>query len=180
MSPIKASKVSKTQDKITPTYFHENSLVFSWKYYDSSLDNFHLEHKSLSYVLELLDQLKILSEKTLLEAKEAGDALRFHRIDFKTHNVSEKTLGIKNEGLMADENAYQFQLSKRNGRVIGFMLNNTFYIRWFDPEHNLYPQRFGITPCPRGFSDCEQRLKELENTHSQIMEYLDKETAPKA
>ncbi len=178
MSRIKPSKVSKTQDKITPTNFHENSLVFSWKYYDSSLDNFHLEHKSLPYVLELLDQLKILSEKTLFEAKEAGDALRFHRIDFKTHNVSEKTLDIKNEGLMADENAYQFQLSKRNGRVIGFMLNNTFYIRWFDPEHNLYSKKFGITPCPRGFPECEQRLYEMEKVHYGLMSLLEEETAP--
>lgn len=36
-------------------------------------------------------------------------------------------------------------LSKKYGRLHGFIWNNTFHIVWFDPAHNLYPMQFGIT-----------------------------------
>lgn len=40
----------------------------------------------------------------------------------------------------ADELAWQFALSaNEHGRVHGFLADNVFYVRWLDPDHNLYP-----------------------------------------
>lgn len=145
----------------------ETPLVFSFKYLDTSNDKFHIEHKTIPYVLKMLEQLQNLSTMSLSEAKTAGKALRFHIIDFVKHKVSESTLGIKDPSLMADSSTYQFQLSLNKGRVIGFVVSNTFYIKWLDPEHNLYPTR-GITTCKRGETDCD---KQLEAKDKELLEY---------
>jgi hypothetical protein len=42
------------------------------------------------------------------------------------------------EELTADDNAWQFMISKKNGRVHGFIPGNVFFVRWLDPRHNLY------------------------------------------
>ena len=39
----------------------------------------------------------------------------------------------------ADKMGWQFALSaNEHGRVHGFLRGDTFYIRWLDPDHNLY------------------------------------------
>jgi hypothetical protein len=64
--------------------------------------------------------------------------LRIHPIDFTDPRVAERGFGVR--GAAADETAWQFALSaNEHGRVHGFLLADTFYIRWLDPEHNLYP-----------------------------------------
>lgn len=42
-------------------------------------------------------------------------------------------------------NAFELSLSKNYGRIHGFIWNSTFHIVWFDPGHNLYPMKQGIT-----------------------------------
>ncbi|MGA1283432.1 MAG: hypothetical protein ACO34J_05120 [Prochlorothrix sp.] len=41
--------------------------------------------------------------------------------------------------------AFEISLSKNYGRIHGFVWNNTFHLVWFDPAHNLYPMKRGIT-----------------------------------
>ena len=39
-----------------------------------------------------------------------------------------------------DQHGWQFALSaNEHGRVHGFLVADTFFVRWLDPEHNLYP-----------------------------------------
>jgi hypothetical protein len=65
--------------------------------------------------------------------------LRIHRIDFSDPRVAERSFNIRTQG-DADESAWQFALSaNEHGRVHGFLVEDTFYIRWLDPDHNLYP-----------------------------------------
>lgn len=42
-------------------------------------------------------------------------------------------------------NAFEISLSRNYGRIHGFIWNNTFHLVWFDPAHNLYPMKQGIT-----------------------------------
>jgi hypothetical protein len=38
-----------------------------------------------------------------------------------------------------DRKGWQFSLSaNEHGRVHGFLVENVFFIRWLDPDHNLY------------------------------------------
>ena len=115
---------------------------------------------------------------TLSEAKQSGKSLRFHIIDFGSSKVSEDTLNIKDKTLMADTCTYQFQISKRNGRIIGFIIGNTFYVRWFDPEHNLYHGQEGITKCPRGMSHCDEKLEHRDFIIKGYTDMLEELTNP--
>jgi hypothetical protein len=65
-------------------------------------------------------------------------ALRLHRIEFGDRRVSVRTFGVPGRP-QVDRDAWQFSLSaNEHGRVHGFLVRDTFYVRWLDPEHNLY------------------------------------------
>jgi len=169
------STSTKSKRGIVPSKVSEKPLVFSLKYFDTSNDKFHIEHTTVSYAMKIFEQLQILSKLSLFDAKKAGKALRFHSINFSENKVSENTLDIKDISLDADSNAYQFQLSKRRGRVVGFIISNIFYIKWLDPEHNLYPTK-GITICPRGETDCDKKLEDKDKKILQYEELLEELT----
>jgi len=65
--------------------------------------------------------------------------LRAHRIDFSDSRVAERSFYVRDRS-EADERAWQFALSaNEHGRVHGFLVEDTFFVRWLDPDHNLYP-----------------------------------------
>ena len=61
--------------------------------------------------------------------------LHVHRIEFST--TTEKS-GFAFRGA-AECEPWQFAISvNEHGRAHGFVVQDVFYIVWFDPEHNLY------------------------------------------
>ena len=67
-----------------------------------------------------------------------SSTLRIHPIDFLRDRLAEQSFGVTSWP-EADTMGWQFSLSaNEHGRVHGFLSGNTFYIRWLDPEHNLY------------------------------------------
>ena len=50
-----------------------------------------------------------------------------------------------NQATEIAKRAFELSLSKNYGRIHGFIWNNTFHVVWFDPAHNLYPGKEGIT-----------------------------------
>lgn len=61
--------------------------------------------------------------------------MRCNPIDFS--KSTETCFNIKNEEQIVDE-PYELNLTKKHGRIHGFFINNTFFIVWFDPDHNLF------------------------------------------
>ena len=99
--------------------------------------------------------------------------------------------------------SFELRVAKGYGRIHGFIFDNTFYVVWFDPAHNLFPGRDDKgkdrkTKLPsevaqvKTFSTEEiNRIKELnialseENQrliqeNAELMQLLDQETAPDA
>src|SRR5471030_2441377 len=102
---------------------------------------FCLHECDRKYLDMVFNRLKALSQMTRLELlalPNTGKSWRFHRITWA--DVSEPGFDLPNE-LTADDNAYQFMISKANGRVHGFLLGATFFVRWLDPQHNLYHKK---------------------------------------
>ncbi|HDZ68887.1 MAG TPA: hypothetical protein ENH43_00500 [Phycisphaerales bacterium] len=52
-------------------------------------------------------------------------------------NAKLDSFGIQQASPDLDEDAWQFGISKDNGRVHGFFIEDFFYIVWIDPEHRL-------------------------------------------
>ncbi len=97
--------------------------------------------------------------------------------------------------------SFELRVAKGYGRIHGFIFDNTFYLVWFDPAHNLFPGRDDKgrdrkTKLPsevtqvKSFSPEEiNRIKELNKTlyqenhqliqqNGELMKLLDQETDP--
>jgi hypothetical protein len=115
-------------------------LRFSFRYLDTTHPAFDVRSRGGNYFRRLVARLRELSA---LRAEEflnnRSASLRIHRIDFSDARVALDGFGIP-EMSNADELAWQFALSaNEHGRVHGFLKGETFFIRWLDPDHNLYP-----------------------------------------
>jgi len=114
-------------------------LRFSFRYLDTAHPRFTVSSQAGAYFRLLLSRLRDLSELRASEFRSRRlPTLRNHPIDFDDPGVSVKGFGLP-DGLEADAKGWQFSLSaNEHGRVHGFLAGNTFFVRWLDPEHNLY------------------------------------------
>ena len=81
------------------------------------------------WFIELLDCLKSVSNKTIMELRQS-----------KTHDLH--LINWNNTNTVAPRNSeqleyWQFRINKSKGRVIGFMIDSVFYLVWLDVYHNL-------------------------------------------
>lgn len=118
---------------------NDAELRFSFKYLDLHNPLFDFTMRDRGYFRRLLERLRELSRFRVIEfATHRSSALRIHPINFKHDAVAVQSFGVR-EWADADKLAWQFSLSaNEHGRVHGFLAGNTFYVRWLDPEHNLY------------------------------------------
>jgi len=116
-------------------------LAFSFEYLDITNPKFSLDSCDIHFFRELLARMKALSQfdrNQFISLQATGKSWRVHRIDWlKDRRLSESSLGL-HQSLTADELAWQFTISKRNGRVHGFLSSSTFFVRWLDRNHRLY------------------------------------------
>lgn len=70
---------------------------------------------------------------------------------------------------------WQFRINKSKGRVIGFRIDNIFYITWIDPYHNLTDSEgYGgvdwYKPGKTDFEKQQERIAELEERNRSLQE----------
>lgn len=110
------------------------------------IPNFGIKQKDSVWMSGLLDQLKIISDKEfdeLVADHSMKEYFRLHPLEFGPgiSALTEKDFSfIPKEFLPKSEDCkyWQFQISKANGRVVGFFNsdNTVFYIVFLDPNHN--------------------------------------------
>tara|TARA_R110002126_G_scaffold54919_10_gene148221 strand:+ start:4979 stop:5416 length:438 start_codon:yes stop_codon:yes gene_type:complete len=115
---------------------HDQYLSFSFKYLDNN-EKFPTYFEDHGYLPTLMQRLIDISTMKRLELiQNNSQSLRCHKILWK--DVTEENFGLKNEDQLVDK-PYQFQITANAyGRIHGFFINEVFYIRWLDPNHNLY------------------------------------------
>lgn len=137
--------------------------------------------------------MRVLSEKSadgLLKDVQEKKALRIHELELEhgksalTNNdfshIPEKYRPDNNE----DREILQFQISKANGRVIGFfgVDHAVFYIVFLDPNHNAQLSSYSdykireISPCVSEIDDLYAMIakhtslkRELENDSHEFL-----------
>jgi hypothetical protein len=119
-------------------------ISFSFVHVTDDDRDFSVKHaKKQGYVEKLIARLKHFSnlEKRHLINEADGHT---HRIDWK--KTSKPGFGFK--GLNKQYDGYEpWQIAVEegvkghpgHGRIHGFFIGNIFHIRWFDPNHKLYP-----------------------------------------
>jgi len=118
----------------------EEFLRFSFRFLDVSHPQFDIRPRGPEYFRLLLARLRELSALRVSEFRSTRSSmLRIHPIDFQDRRVSVPGFGIPGKADV-DKRGWQFALSaNEHGRVHGFLVEDTFFVRWLDPEHNLYP-----------------------------------------
>ncbi len=116
----------------------DHKVKFSYKYITSN-EKFNFNDCDVSYFLQMINRLQTISNMHIDEFKENTlPSLSNHHIDWDNPKYTEDAFGLKDEKI-ADE-AWQFGLDNNKfGRIHGFIIENRFYIRWFDPKHRLWP-----------------------------------------
>lgn len=168
---------------------YKERISFSFSFFDRTRDEFNCGRADASWFIGLLDRLRDLSQMTISEIKNPATQgkLRIHshswdKIRDKL-NFSEQWINQYAE----DGRFYQISVSKAKGRIHGFMIENTFFIVWLDPDHNLYPmEKHGglkiSDPAKSELEILEEKLKKCEEKYSkleqELIEYLEQKTDP--
>ena len=76
------------------------------------------------------------------------------------------------------EDMWQIRISKSKGGIHGIFVENVFYIIWFDPQHNLYPDdnHGGLKKITPPSTCCKERdleLEQLKKENKQLKEEID-------
>ncbi len=114
-------------------------LKFSFKNLDlTSNSKFGIHRCKEGYFQKLLERLRDLSCMKDSEFRTArSSSLKIHKIDWST--TSEKGGFTSLNDQLRSLEAWQFEITRNeHGRVHGFLLGDTFFIIWVDPDHQLY------------------------------------------
>lgn len=171
---LKDLSKSKSELKtLATTPVEDTGISFSFRFF-RQIKNFGITGKNDVWTSGLLDQLRLLSEKNaddILSDVKLKESLRMHPLDF---SEGKSALSLDNFGFIPqryrpsaiDCPIMQFQISKANGRVIGFFNHNhsLFYIVFLDPNHNAQLSKYNdykvreIEPCLSEIDDLRVRI----------------------
>lgn len=155
-----------------------DGLRFSFHFFDRKHEAFNCGDTEAEWYIGLLDSFKEVSGLSLIELKQQRQHYDAHEHDWDKLDY-EYTL----PQLLWDQvrdHCLQFRISKSDGRVHGFTINNTFYIVWLDPHHNLYPcERHGgrtmhqapLTPYEIVKQELAMAINEVASTNQELDEH---------
>jgi hypothetical protein len=178
----KRASLLSEQSKKDIKIWNEGRITFSFRFFDKDTEEFNCGGIKDSWFLSLLDTLKHISEFTKVEfLSNRSTRLRVHSHSWDQLDHKYDLPGSYMEQLSEDA-CIQFSVSKANGRIHGFMIENTFFVVWFDPHHNLYAmeQHGGRKTFSSGLSEYEilkQENDELRKENDELWEMLDKKTS---
>lgn len=163
--PIAGSKKLATDED-------KSNLSFSFQYFQQ-IKYFQLGDQDNKWYLSLLERLKDLSGKgsNLMADVTAKKKYRLHPI-----NWGQPRIPIQKDDLdwvpeeyrkSEDIEFQQFEITKSNGRVVGFFneTNEIFYIVLLDPKHNIQPTKdtgYRVDDTYEGLTDYEELLIQIK------------------
>ena len=137
---IKPNKFTDSLNIIKSRTSLDDYIRFSFQYVDQSNDKFKFCDCETVYFIKVIERLKNLCAwkmKDFISCR--SDALKANYIEWSLSSEPNGFSHILNTELWA-ENSREFSISRNEyGRIEGFIIDNTFYIVWFDRSHKLFP-----------------------------------------
>jgi len=136
----------------------KNHIVFSFENLDFSHEYFGLDGTCENWSKNLFEKIKEISCMDNVELSQSGGTTyRFH------NHQSEKAEFEPPEHISRDD-FYQIRLGTSKGGIHGVLYENTFYVFWLDPHHNMYPDdRYGgLKKIKPPSTCCKERDDELK------------------
>ncbi|WP_281636135.1 hypothetical protein [Flavobacterium marginilacus] len=145
---IIATSIHRTSQPVATKLDKNKKWAFSFQFFNQ-VKFFGLDTSDAKWFVSLLERLKDLSQKersAIFSDKNTKSFYRYHKIDWASKNIPIKKSEINwisKEYIDNDDDFpfHQFQISKANGRVVGFWNEDhtIFYIVLLDPLHNIQP-----------------------------------------
>lgn len=141
MKKIPQAKVKK-ETRITPKNIEiENKnekVLFSFEAVEKN-EYFNLDGTCQNWAADLFDTMQKVSRielKDIYAGKYSGrtSPFRIHR-----HEDAKPPCKLPSNILLED--MWQIRISVSKGGIHGIFFDNVFYVIWFDPQHNLYPDK---------------------------------------
>lgn len=141
MKKIPQAKVKK-ETRITPKNIEiENKnekVLFSFEAVEKN-EYFNLDGTCQNWAADLFDTMQKVSKielKDIYAGKYSGKTspFRIHR-----HEDAKPPCKLPSNILLED--MWQIRISLSKGGIHGIFFDNVFYVIWFDPQHNLYPDK---------------------------------------
>jgi hypothetical protein len=123
----------------TPSKLKEH-ILFSFRYLDFSNKKFQFPENKPDYFINLIHRLQETCKITLEDFRiTSAKSFHSHAICWITATENQfKNLPKQ----LQDGEDWQFSITKvKYGRIHGVLLDNIFFIVWFDPYHKLSPQK---------------------------------------
>lgn len=167
-------------ERIAPTFSSldeakEKNIVFSFESVEKN-EFFNLDSTCEKWSNELFDTMQIVSKIKLKEIfagnySQKGSTLRIHQ----HQDVKKPCAKPKNAKL---DDMWQIRIAKSKGGIHGVFNDNVFYVIWFDPHHNLYPdEKYGGLKKIKSPKTCcmdrDERIEDLRKALSEKQEECD-------
>lgn len=113
---------------------NDDKIKISFEVFSREIDMFNLGSADQEWFISLLDTIKLLTSITKKQL------FYEYKDKFKPHHYGGK-INYKDDYLLNDQiydEAYQLRINKSQGRIHGFFVGNTYYIRFLDKNHNMY------------------------------------------
>ena len=141
----------------------DNTIVFSFEAYDKT-EYFNLDGTCQNWAAELLDMMHDVSTHTVtdLTSRKYGK--------YRVHDHRDAKCPSPLPDGVALKDMYQIRISKSKGGVHGVFRENTFYVIWLDPLHNMYPDdRYGgLRKIRKTSTCCKDRDEEILRLNDEL------------
>lgn len=176
---VRADHPAKTLDTVRPA--SNSKVIFSFVCLDRTHELFNLGGEDEDgtvggpWFVGLLDCLKEVSGMTYPELIQSKK--------FQFHPVKWEGTNARKPRELEQHEFWQFRISKSEGRVIGFKIEDVFYVVWLDAHHNLtdsdgYGKAKYFAQPLSDYEDLQRKYDELKKEYDSAMETLDERTRP--
>lgn len=135
----------------------DNNIKFSFQALDRT-EYFNLDGTCSNWAADLFEMLKDISGHTVAEIVSGG-----YQRKYRVHNHERANPPSPLPDGVALKDCYQIRISTSKGGIHGVFEENTFYVIWLDPLHNMYPDdRFGgLRKIKSASTCCKDRDEEI-------------------
>ena len=141
-----------------------DGIKFSFETLDRT-EYFNLDGTCVNWATDLFDMLKDISGHSVVELISGG----FQR-KYRVHNHEAANPPSPLPDGIELKDCYQIRISTSKGGIHGVFAENVFYVIWFDPFHNMYPdERYGgLRKVRAGSTCCKDRDEEIIKLSEQL------------
>lgn len=169
MNRIPVPRALSPKNSIPSSSYKETpqKILFSFSSIERN-EYFNLDGTCQNWASDLFDTMQMASQIDVREVYAGRYSGKHSTLRIHTHEKAEPPCPVP-DNIPLDE-FWQIRISKSKGGIHGTFVENVFYVIWFDPQHNLYPDENygGLKKIVPPSTCCKERDLEIEELHKKL------------